>query len=203
MVGRSLWKLLFEKCVEVLVVLFTVLLITGVVLTVLGWASNAFGSSGVTLAEPLDERAVRWLREQPGGRWQLHGRGEEGRIRELAWNADQAILGLEPSVTPELLLAVAYRESRWQADRTGRRGEIGLMQLHGIALGAFRRRPQLAWYPALNLRLGALHLARAIHGCLGDTGWGLHAYATGECGPPRVDKDTKVIAWAEELAVSR
>lgn len=197
---RSVWRSVVEKCIEILVVLFTVLLITGVVLTVLGWASEAFGSG---VYQPLDERAVRWLREQPGGRWQLRRRGEEDRIRNIAYNADSSTIDLEPFVTPELLLAVAYRESRWEADRTGRRGEIGLMQLHGVALGAFRRRPALAWHPAVNVRLGALHLARAIRGCLGDTGWGLHAYATGECGPPRDDKDTKVMRWAEELAVAR
>lgn len=148
---------------------------------------------------PLEDRAIAWLMAEPArnGRWLLRRRGEEERIRQIARLADVATS--DTRIPPELVLALSYRESRWQEGVVGAQGEVGLMQIHGVALGKWRHRPRIVWHPALNLRLGVLHLQRAVNDCLGDLGWGLGKYATGECRPPRNDEDTQVIAWAYEM----
>lgn len=148
---------------------------------------------------PLEDRVIAWLMAEPvrNGRWLLRRRGEEERIRQIARLADVATS--DTRIPPELVLALSYRESRWQEGVVGARGEVGLMQIHGVALGKWRHRPHVVWHPALNLRLGVLHLQRAVNDCLGDLGWGLGKYATGECRPPRNDEDTQVIAWAYEM----
>lgn len=66
---------------------------------------------------------------------------------------------------PSLLAAIAFRESSWRETARGSRGEVGLMQLHGLALGALRRHPERAEDPATNVRLGVAWLTYAQHVC--------------------------------------
>lgn len=147
---------------------------------VIDWARNAVG--------PRQKRGTHWL---------LRKRGEEARVRRMVRYAEEVTEDLDFGAA--LVLAVALRESGWMEGVRGARGEVGLMQLHGVALGEYRHRPPIVWHPKLNLRLGAQHLQRAISSCVDDVRWGLGAYATGVCRPPRDPEDTMVVRWAYEM----
>lgn len=190
------WKERIAVALGWIAILFALIL---VVLLVTCEASAENNTRGAYYSAPLEDRVIAWLMAEPArnGRWLLRRRGEEERVRQIARLADVATS--DTRIPPELVLALSYRESRWQEGVVGARGEIGLMQIHGVALGKWRHRPRVVWHPALNLRLGVLHLQRAVDDCLGDLGWGLGKYATGECRPPRNDEDTQVIAWAYEM----
>ncbi len=152
------------------------------------------------------DRVIDWAENsvsarRRGSHWLLRKRGVEAKVRRFAVYADEATI--DASFGPALVMAIAWRESGWQEGIVGSRGEIGLMQIHGVALGRWRRRPNLVWHPALNIRLGVLHLQRAVNDCLGDIAWGLGKYATSECRPPRDHEDTQVIRWAYEIKTGR
>lgn len=51
-----------------------------------------------------------------------------------SWAAAFWFAGLESNIDPILLAVIAFRESSFQADVVGSRGEQGAMQLHGVAL---------------------------------------------------------------------
>lgn len=68
-----------------------------------------------------------------------------------------------PWPSPWLVSAVAFRESAFRTAAIGARGEIGLMQVHGLALQGASRADALV--PATNVRLGVLWLRRAREVC--------------------------------------
>lgn len=72
-------------------------------------------------------------------------------------------------VDPRLVASLIWQESRFKANRVGRAGEIGLMQVtHAVALdwaaaeGVEDFRKQDLFDPATNLRAGIWYLARAL-----------------------------------------
>jgi hypothetical protein len=67
---------------------------------------------------------------------------------------------------PSLILALAFRESSWRPDVVGRRGPLGLMQVHGRATEGKARREVLD--PETNVRLGARWLDRCAALCRED-----------------------------------
>lgn len=84
---------------------------------------------------------------------------------------------------PDLLGALAFRESSWRADAIGARLERGLFQLHGIARGGESDAELLD--PEVNARLALVHLRRAEAHCRivgrGDVSTSLGCYGSGRC----------------------
>jgi soluble lytic murein transglycosylase len=75
----------------------------------------------------------------------------------------------EYDLDPRLIKAVVWRESRFQADMTGRNGERGLMQVSEIAArdwaaakGIHELRPEQMLTPELNLEIGTWYLSKAV-----------------------------------------
>jgi len=64
---------------------------------------------------------------------------------------------------PALVLALAFRESSWRPDAVGRRGPLGLLQVHGRATEGLPRREVLE--PRTNIRLGVRWLDRCVALC--------------------------------------
>jgi hypothetical protein len=88
--------------------------------------------------------------------------------------------GLQYDVPPTLLVYWAYRESSIRTDRTGKLGEVGLGQYHGVA----RQRCEDGGYNPATYRGGIYCMAmlmdesRRFCGSLEE---GLRRYATGSC----------------------
>lgn len=89
---------------------------------------------------------------------------------------------------PDLLLALAFKESSLRANARGRRGEIGLVQLMPGAATAGETR-EAAADPDVNLRLGLTWLRRCAALCRmagrDSVEAALSAYAGMRCGPSR------------------
>jgi soluble lytic murein transglycosylase len=75
----------------------------------------------------------------------------------------------EYDLDPRLIKAVVWRESRFQADMTGRNGERGLMQVSEIAArdwavakGIRDLRPEQLIIPEMNLEIGTWYLSKAV-----------------------------------------
>ena len=81
---------------------------------------------------------------------------------------------------PYLLAAIQFHESSWRPGVVGRRGELGLMQVHGVALQGLRR--DAAIEPGTNVRLGYEYLLRCRRLCgEGPAELWLGAFASGAC----------------------
>src|SRR6202048_2600549 len=75
----------------------------------------------------------------------------------------------EYDLDPRLIKAVVWRESRFQADMTGRNGERGLMQVSEIAArdwaaakGVRELRPEKMLTPELNLDIGTWDRSKCV-----------------------------------------
>jgi soluble lytic murein transglycosylase len=75
----------------------------------------------------------------------------------------------EYDLDPRLIKAVVWRESRFQADMTGRNGERGLMQVSEMAArewaaakGIRDLRPEQMLNPETNLEIGTWYLSKAV-----------------------------------------
>lgn len=75
----------------------------------------------------------------------------------------------EYDLDPRLIKAVVWRESRFQADMTGRNGERGLMQVSEVAArdwaaakGVRDPRPEQLLTPEVNLEIGTWYLSKAV-----------------------------------------
>src|ERR1700730_4192030 len=75
----------------------------------------------------------------------------------------------EYDLDPRLIKAVVWRESRFQADMTGRNGERGLMQVSEVAArdwaaakGVRDLRPEQLLTPEINLEIGTWYLSKAV-----------------------------------------
>lgn len=69
---------------------------------------------------------------------------------------------------PALLMALTYRESSWRPAAIGARGEVGLMQVHGVAAFGYARAELLL--SATNLAAGSRWLDRCALACRA-SGW--------------------------------
>jgi soluble lytic murein transglycosylase-like protein len=94
--------------------------------------------------------------------------GEAVGVRRVeSWAEDIHTAALESEVDPCLVAAIMYKESRGRVGVTSSRGALGLMQLATSAAGDAAKRigvetptkQQLLKDGALNIRLGAAHLA--------------------------------------------
>jgi soluble lytic murein transglycosylase len=104
---------------------------------------------------------------------------------------------------PELLAAVIYQESKFQADARSSSGAVGLMQLlpdtaKGIALRTGGSRFVVADLldPEINVRYGAWYL-RHLLDKYDDEGLALAAYNAGQTNVDRWVRDGRGIAFAE------
>lgn len=153
----------------------------------------------------LPDRAVAFMRSRPGGRGRMD---EEAWFREMAVLAHDVTRGSE--ITPELVLAVAFRESSWDPTAVGEAGEISLMQLLGPAVRYGYAKSAAERSPSLNLWLGVRRLEAAMERCDTQVSALLH-YASGSCiGPQNLEKREnatlsaiRVISWARMIKNGR
>ncbi len=96
--------------------------------------------------------------------WRLYDRHREHRYDPLIRNA-AVLYGVDPG----LVSAVIWRESGYRADRVGRAGEIGLMQVRGPAAREWARAAAVPDFqeshlfdPGTNILAGAWYLSRAL-----------------------------------------
>ncbi len=143
------------------------------------------GPDDPALRAQADRLARAMLAWQPLVR---NRRGGEVWVRDLALIdvavveskrcSETALLSLEKD--PYLLAAIQFHESSWRPAVVGGRGELGLMQVHGVALQGLRR--DAALDPATNVRLGYEYLLRCRSICgPGPNDLFLGAFASGAC----------------------
>jgi soluble lytic murein transglycosylase len=101
----------------------------------------------------------------------------------------------EYDLDPRLIKAVVWRESRFQADMTGRNGERGLMQVSEIAArdwaaakGVRDLRPEEMLTPETNLEIGTWYLSKAVQRWNGKDNAVPFALAEYNAGKSRVDR---------------
>jgi soluble lytic murein transglycosylase len=101
----------------------------------------------------------------------------------------------EYNLDPRLIKAVVWRESRFQADMTGRNGERGLMQVSEIAArdwaaakGVRDLRPEQMLTPEMNLEIGTWYLSKAVQRWNSEVNAVPFALAEYNAGKSRVDR---------------
>jgi soluble lytic murein transglycosylase len=101
----------------------------------------------------------------------------------------------EYNLDPRLIKAVVWRESRFQADMTGRNGERGLMQVSEIAArdwaaakGVRDLRPEQLLSPEMNLEIGTWYLSKAVQRWNSEDNAVPFALAEYNAGKSRVDR---------------
>src|ERR1700724_1650650 len=101
----------------------------------------------------------------------------------------------EYDLDPRLIKAVVWRESRFQADMTGRNGERGLMQVSevaardwAVAKGIRELRPEQMLTPELNLEIGTWYLSKAVQRWNAEDNAVPFALAEYNAGKSRVDR---------------
>jgi len=101
----------------------------------------------------------------------------------------------EYNLDPRLIKAVVWRESRFQADMTGRNGERGLMQVSEIAArdwaaakGVRDLRPEQMLTPEMNLEIGTWYLSKAVQRWNSEDNAVPFALAEYNAGKSRVDR---------------
>lgn len=158
----------------------------------------------------LPDRAVRFMKRQPGGMGRMP---EEANFRDYATLAED-VTRRSPDVDAEMLLAISFRESSWTTDAVGDAGEIGLMQLHyrnqrsileGFTVDAVKSSASLQLY------LGMRRYERALDACRGLPFEALLQYASGSCSGPEDPEDkeravwsaNRVLSWAEQMRRDR
>jgi soluble lytic murein transglycosylase len=110
----------------------------------------------------------------------------------------------EYDLDPRLIKAVVWRESRFQADMTGRNGERGLMQVSEIAArdwaaakGIRDLRPEQMLTPEVNLEIGTWYLSKAVQRWNAEDNAVPFALAEYNAGKSRVDR------WVRTAALKR
>ena len=101
----------------------------------------------------------------------------------------------EYDLDPRLIKAVVWRESRFQADMTGRNGERGLMQVSEIAArdwaaakGVRDLHPEEMLTPEVNLEIGTWYLSKAVQRWNSEDNAVPFALAEYNAGKSRVDR---------------
>ena len=141
-----------------------VLLCLAAFVLVLSLVGNGCGD---VQAEPVDTVRAQQLAKAMLD-WQPTTRVHEDKLREYAGLFVAACKRMRQPIPdrdgcPELLAAVTFRESSWQERAIGSRGEVGLFQVHGLALSGVP--PTMALDPATNVRLGVQWLDYAARMC--------------------------------------
>lgn len=134
--------------------------------------------------------------------WRPTWAGSEAELAEVAVAVVQACRANpwpDPARCPDLMAVLGFRESSWLPFAIGARGEVGLFQLHGIALAGETRRSALD--VDVNARLALAHLHRAQVMCRlmgkGDVSTALGAYGSGRC---RAYRGSRLVErWEVEL----
>ena len=147
--------------------------------------SDARGSIAAAPPEPDAEAfalAARMAAFQP--LWTPRREGELEAVAGVIVTACRRDPWPTPARCPDLLAALAFRESSWRTDAIGARGELGLFQLlPGVALAGETRADALD--PEVNARLALAHLRRAQAMCAllgrGDVATALGMYGSGRC----------------------
>jgi soluble lytic murein transglycosylase len=101
----------------------------------------------------------------------------------------------EYDLDPRLIKAVVWRESRFQADMTGRNGERGLMQVSEVAArdwaaakGVRDLHPEQLFNPEINLEIGTWYLSKAVQRWNSEDNAVPFALAEYNAGKSRVDR---------------
>lgn len=136
---------------------------------------------------------------------------EKPRVLEPLVRAARAF-----DVDAELLLALAWHESRWRPDAVGPAGAVGVMQVlpgtarQVVAATAALRSPVDLTAPADNARVGAAYIARMLARYDGDRRAALQAYNqgpvaidAGRASQRAVSYARRVLATADVLAAAR
>lgn len=117
-----------------------------------------------------------------GVNWGVHPEANTDLKRDVSIGIAQA--AMSTGLDPELIAAVAWRESRFSRgvfslDRRGAIGEKGLMQVHGVAAKGCDLSTAQG-----QIMCGAKWLKHSIDRCNGDTVGGIARYMSGyECKP--------------------
>ena len=127
---------------------------------------------------------VEYEREQQrlGVEWGEHPQADSDLKSDVSIGIAQA--ALSTGLDPELIAAVAWRESRFSPDvismdRRGAIGEKGLMQVHGVAAKGCDLSTAQG-----QIMCGAIWLEKSINKCNGDIVGGIARYMSGyECKP--------------------
>jgi len=163
------------------------------ILFVLLWVGIGLRECAAEASEcaPLGDRAIRFVLTRPGG--------ARRAARDRAWIQRLASIveaeSRESRISAELVIAISFRESSWQPRARGRRGERGLMQIHGKCLKGVDNDP---FDPVENIRAGIRCLETCLETC-GTLPRALYMYATGECGRPEY-RERMVLRWAEHIS---
>ena len=141
-------------------------------------------------SEDQVERVSHMVEELLRGSPRVLGKDEEKRRRFAGWIVAAAE---EYETPPGLLTGMSFRESSFRSTAVGyKRGEIGLLQIHGRALTTCPHKDTIE-KPESQLRCGSRWLRVAYDLC-GETWEGaLTAYASGKCKPPNI-RTRRVVA---------
>lgn len=166
------------------------------------WALSVAGDCGDVRGEPRPDAeafalVARLRAWQPTHR-ERHA-GDLAAVAAAIVSACHADPWPDAARCPYLLASLTFRESSWQSKAIGRRGEMGLGQLHGAALAGESR--ESAMDPDVNLRLTLAWLRRCSALCRlaehGEDEAALSAYAGLRCRPSR--GAAMVLRWERDL----
>jgi hypothetical protein len=139
-----------------------------------GAATAERGFAGDLTVEQIDRAIVRLMRRAPGRKIMRDAAHRREMAELIAQAADAA------NVPRGLLTVIAYRESSFNMEAIGAIGEVGLVQVHGIAARGCDLSTAFG-----QLSCGSAWLRRGFELCGGES-WdrALTAYATGKCKAP-------------------
>lgn len=130
------------------------------------------------------DRGIRFiLQASPCWGLAANGSGRSEMAEMIAEAADAA------GVPPLLLTVLAKRESSFSVDAVGSRGEIGLLQVHGLAAKGCDLET-----PEGQLACGARWLRRSFDMCGGTWERAITAYAAGYCTAPKDSKLASLVS---------
>ena len=120
-----------------------------------------FAAAGVVALIAVAAAVAVWCGDDSPKRWFVNDRD---------YSAEIAAAAKRHGLDPALVRALVYQESRFRADKRGKKGEIGLMQVLPSGAAAEwarvkkRRRPSDGelFNVELNLEIGCWYLARAM-----------------------------------------
>ena len=142
-------------------------------------------ASSVRAQDPIDAFIIEKVALTP----RHHLNDAEARA---AFVAELRATGAAHDVCPALLAVVSFLESSWKTTARGTIGEIGIMQIHGVAAEGCKldtRRGQLD--------CGARALRTSFEAC-GSWHGALTRYATGQC-KPRTDRVKRLIEYRMKM----
>lgn len=162
---------------------------------------DGLGSAGSIAAAPAPDPEAFALQARMRA-WRPTWAGSDAELAEVAVAVVQACRANpwpDPARCPDLMAVLVFRESSFRVGAIGARGEVGLAQLHGLALAG--ESPAAALDPDVNLRLALAWLRRSAMMCriAGDDSVeaALSAYGSGRC---RVYRGARMLLrWEAEI----